>query len=586
MNEQINQALEGFVHDPDLYGQAMRELLRQDRAEFYRHSLEALHSGIDTPGQQYLIALLVQNGLLIDDICKPAFFSKELSIALARRIAQIEPKLDIRLARLLPNRDGAGGSEVKGEAAERLLDLLEATSTGARLVPLITPLMSCPDPRLRARVALMIGRRLQNVRSTETMLNEPDTRVRANAVESLWGSDTPSARALMQQALKDTNQRVVANAMYGLYRLQDQGIIPNILSMALHEIPAFRVSAAWTMGETVDPRFVPALEKLSSDLYAAVRKTAVKALARIRKTEETATTAPRLGVTVLRAEKLPTGSGGIWLRVEGPDGRFASGCAPTGFILEEAQDLVIDYQISERHVSERLGVGFALCAEAGISAEFLCAAEEAASSCLQYRRADDCWASLKLFSDDRSVPFVWHDAKVKLQTDELIELPRYIIQSEPLRQAIAAAPVRSGANPAALDALRMLLPGISVVQGQRHLIVFAGAELAAASDLHLVAKAAMENRVAIHAVTPGVRLPALESFCRSTGGTAIAARSAENLGDAYKQIYMGLIDRYEITYSTRAKLTLAPPPDPSSIRLRIFTPEGYGECHVPSEKTI
>src|SRR5208283_388740 len=112
----------GFAQAPGHHELTLRELLRENRAEFYRHSLTAIQSGTDTPGHQYLIALLVQSGLLIDDICKPALFSKEMSIALARKIAQIEPKLDIRLARLLPDRDGAGGSEVTGEAAERLLD--------------------------------------------------------------------------------------------------------------------------------------------------------------------------------------------------------------------------------------------------------------------------------------------------------------------------------------------------------------------------------------------------------------------------------------------------------------------------------
>jgi hypothetical protein len=424
----------------------------------------------------------------------------------------------------------------------------------------------------------MIGRRLQNGNSTETMLNEPDSRVRANAVESLWGSGAPSTRVLMRLALKDTNQRVVANAMYGLYRLQDQSIISSILTMASHEKPAFRVSAAWTMGETGDPRFAPALEKLSSDLYAAVRKTAVKALARVRRTEETATTAPRLGVSVLRTEKALAGARNIWVRVDAPDGRFASGSASTNFILDEDQGLVIDYKISERHVAERLGVGFALCADGDISAGLLSAAEDAAASCLQYRRADDSWAVLKLFSDDRSAPFTWHDAKVKLETDEPIEPPRYILQTEALRQAISAAPRRSGARPAALDAVRMLLPGLAVVGGQRHLIVLAGTELAAASDLNHVAEAAIANQVAIHAVTPGVALPALKAFCRSTGGTMIAARSAENLEDAYKQIYLGLTDRYEITYRPQSKLALAERSDPGSVRLRVFSPDGYGEC--------
>jgi hypothetical protein len=584
MTEQIKQALEGFAQNPVLSGKALRDLLQQDREAFYRqslialqNSLQALQSEGETSGYEHLIALLVQNGLLINDIQNPAVFEKELSIAVARKISQIDPQLDIRLARLLPSRDGSRGLETRGETAERLLDLLDATSSGARLVPLITPLMQSPDPRLRARVALMIGRRLQNPRSAEALLKEPDSRVRANAIESLWGSDTPAIRALLRQALSDSNQRVVGNALYGLYRLRDQSMIPDILKMAADERPAHRVTAAWAMGETADPRFAPALEKLSTNLYLAVRKTAAGALARVRRTEEAATTAPQLDVSVLRAEKLPNGQRMIWMRVEAPDGRFAAGLPPTALILEEDGNTVVDYQVSERHVSERLGVGFALCAGAGISAESLGAAEEAASSCLLYRRATDCWAVLKLFSDERSVEFTWHDAKVKLASDEPIEPPRYSVNSETLKQAISTAALRSGSRPAALDAVRLLLPGISTVRGARHLIVLAGPELAEASSLSLVATAAIANQVAIHAVVPGVPQSGVEELCRSTGGAVIAAPSAEDIADAYKRVCLGLIERYEIHYRPQPKARAVERADPGSVRLRIFSTDGYAE---------
>jgi hypothetical protein len=126
----------------------------------------------------------------------------------------------------------------------------------------------------------------------------------------------------------------------------------------------------------------------------------------------------------------------------------------------------------------------------------------------------------------------------------------------------------------------MLLPGISVVGGQRHLIVLAGAEFAAASDLNRVAKVAVANQVAIHVVMLDTLTPAVEGFCRSTGGTSIAARSAQSLEHAYKQIYLGLIDRYEISYRPKSKLAPAESSDPGSVRLRIFSTDGYGECSM------
>lgn len=50
-------------------------------------------------------------------------------------------------------------------------------------------------------------------------LGESDPRVRANAIESLWGVDSPEARTLLSFATNDANNRVVGNALLGLYHL-------------------------------------------------------------------------------------------------------------------------------------------------------------------------------------------------------------------------------------------------------------------------------------------------------------------------------------------------------------------------------
>ncbi len=581
MQEQINRALQEFAQNPGAYGFTLLELIRKDREAFYRGSLAALHTGEDSPGHKYLITLLVQNGLLVGDLPNPAYFSKEVSISLARKIAAIEPRLDTKLARMLPNRDGPGDSRTERECAERILDLLEATSTGARIVPLITHLMQCSDERLRARAALMIGRRLQNARSTEVLLKEPDPRVRANAVESLWGNDTPSARVLLWQALKDPNNRVAGNAMFGLYGLQEAGIIPYILEMARETKAELRMTAAWTMGETADPRFLPALEKLSHDLYATVRNRATAAIALVRRAEEAAAAAaPQFSLHALRVEKLPNGARSVWIWVEAPDGAFAGGLPSTAFVLSEDRREVIDYQVCERHITERIGVGFALCAEPSTDLGDLSAAAQAAvTSCLRYRRATDFWAVSKMGSDDQSAPFSWHDTKGRL---EGIEAPRYVVNQEIIKHTLSADATRSRVRPAALEAFRMLLRDIGSVRGQRHIIVLAGPEVAAAADLDLAAKAAITHHVAVHAIVTGGPQPAVESLCRKTGGTAVPAAGPENLENAYRKVYLGLIARYELSYrpQSRASGTAAPAEGAGDVHLRIFSQAGCGECNL------
>ena len=114
-------------------------------------------------------------------------------------------------------------------------------------------------------------------------MEESDSRMRANAVESLWGDKTGRASSVLWRAVKDVDNRVVGNALFGLYEMQDQNVIPYILKMASHEKPHFRASAAWTMGQTGDPQFLPVLEKLTHDLYAPVRKRAARGIEQIGK---------------------------------------------------------------------------------------------------------------------------------------------------------------------------------------------------------------------------------------------------------------------------------------------------------------
>jgi len=53
-----------------------------------------------------------------------------------------------------------------------------------------------PTQRIRSKVALVIGRVSHNGKWAESRLADPDARVRANAVESMWDVDTAEARAL------------------------------------------------------------------------------------------------------------------------------------------------------------------------------------------------------------------------------------------------------------------------------------------------------------------------------------------------------------------------------------------------------
>jgi hypothetical protein len=284
MTEQIGLALETSRKDPLGAKQDLRTLLNEDPRQFVGAAAKIL-SQPEKTGSQPLIEVLARGASVVQQLCDPELLDKDTSIELAQRIAAIEPRLDTKLMSLLPGRGSESCDEAQALVAERALEILEAISAGMRVVPMLAHMMGHPNPRLRAKVSKLIGRKIRNVRAAEERLNEIDPRVRANAVESLWGEKAPWAARLLWKATHDVNNRVAGNALFGLYELRDEKTIPLIMVMADHIKPLFRSTAAWTMGQTGDPQFLPALEKLSRDLYATVRKTASKAIERISKRE-------------------------------------------------------------------------------------------------------------------------------------------------------------------------------------------------------------------------------------------------------------------------------------------------------------
>ena len=67
---------------PDAPGnrKLIRELLDNDRGLFYSSSIQILKLSTDSRGVQYLVALLVANGMLLEAICDPAL-SREQAFA-------------------------------------------------------------------------------------------------------------------------------------------------------------------------------------------------------------------------------------------------------------------------------------------------------------------------------------------------------------------------------------------------------------------------------------------------------------------------------------------------------------------------
>lgn len=259
----------------------MRQFLDTDRTHFIEQAMAALKGDLDTPGRVYLVRLLAPDDLALERITDPNEFTETQAVELVRRIMALDPAVDVRLVRLLLTED-RDPLIADPWHASRVLEVVGRVSNGQRLLALLTALARHRDPRVRSKATLLMGRFNQNLRWVEHRLAEQDARIRANAVESVWGVDVADVARVLKTAATDSHHRVVANAAVGLHRTGDLVSIALIEAMFAHQADQFRAAAAWAMGETGDPRFLPALGEGCKDEAGPVRRNALRARIRIR----------------------------------------------------------------------------------------------------------------------------------------------------------------------------------------------------------------------------------------------------------------------------------------------------------------
>jgi len=294
----VDRAVEEFPDNP-LSAEFLRRLARELPQEFCAAAMRHLEKPGESGAYRLMSVLLVRHPLVFDQIANPNS-GRDASVGVARRLLALDRSFDLRLARKLPDSVGVNHREAfTGLHAYRVLDVLNDVTSGTRLVPVLRHLVESSDDKLSSKAALFVGKRLQSAAWARKLLKHRDQRIRANAVESLWGTPDPASLRLFHDCLYDENNRVMGNAGFGLHIVNDPGVIEAILRMTRDARPSFRSTAAWVLGRMGNPGFAPDLKRLVKDKSSAVRGTALRALIELRRKEtasaqEIAATAARI----------------------------------------------------------------------------------------------------------------------------------------------------------------------------------------------------------------------------------------------------------------------------------------------------
>ena len=281
----LERAVAEFQSNPLSRG-IMRRFMTDVPAVFGTVAGARLLTAEDTPGYKHLAWLLLQLPTLFTQLSNPANFTRDQATTLARRLMLVDSALDIRFARQLPARNGNVKDTLEGAAAERALDILDEISPRNRLVPVLSHLTRHPNQKIASKATLIIGKRVSGVAfAIRLMAEETDPRVRANALEAVWGNDSGPVKELFWKHVDDSYHRVAGNAIVGLYLAGEEKVNAVVSKLALDPRQEFRMMAAWTMGRIGNTDFVPTLTPLLKDQDPAVRRAALRSLQNIRNIE-------------------------------------------------------------------------------------------------------------------------------------------------------------------------------------------------------------------------------------------------------------------------------------------------------------
>jgi hypothetical protein len=260
---------------------AIREIAAADPAVSFDAGLSILDSQSEACAPRVYARLFGCPEFLTELVRTGRFSNNELFERCSEWI-KIDRFLDVRLARLTPGRH-EDACALPPETIVRVLEVLNRISAGPRLILMLNHLKSHPNKLVAERATVLVGRRICSAPWVNQRLASTDARIRAGAVEGLWGREMPSARELLRRHRQDEDNRVAGNALLGLHFLGEAGVPALAKEMIRDERPAFRRTAAWVMGQIGEPEFVEALTAALGDGEAGVRLSVKQALATIRR---------------------------------------------------------------------------------------------------------------------------------------------------------------------------------------------------------------------------------------------------------------------------------------------------------------
>lgn len=190
---------------------------------------------------------LLEAGVVIQVISDPALSSSGDAVRLAKAAARLDERIDGKILNTLASASRDWPRDVPKDRIARALELIDAISDCRRLVIPLMKFAKLPDPKIRSKAVKLMARASQNSGWVESVLSDPDPRVRCNLMEGFAAQMGVLAQPLLRRATLDPNHRVATTALLALARLGDAGSREKLQHMATDEREHHSRAAAWAL---------------------------------------------------------------------------------------------------------------------------------------------------------------------------------------------------------------------------------------------------------------------------------------------------------------------------------------------------
>jgi HEAT repeats len=596
----IRTAVETFSKQGGNAKRLLDNLSGADPFKFFAAGIQVAGAVQPSDGSHYLFLLLAKDKRLTNWLLDPRACTLKEASALARAAVdarvQVEATFEMALNKALQNQ----ASSTNSSRILRTMNLLEAISSHNCWNAFQVELMAYPDKVVRSKAALLIGHSGKNAAWIGRRLLDRDPRVQANAVETLWELSADESKPHLLDALKSKNNRVFANAALGLYRLGDPGMIVVLLEATRHPDPAFQFSALWAIGQTQDPRFLPALSLRFKSAQGKLRLAIAGAISRIRQREKTGADTSAFQIDISQLAAQTDGKRRLVVTVSSHPARKLHGLKATDFLILENGTLVEDFQVRLTASPDPSVTGFVAPWFESSSDPFERIVRETLKECLAMKRPDETWRIDRYSlaaranslppgevkpADDSGPPYA--DAVI---TPHMKTAQGCVSEEDVLRKILDLAVPADRAATDGITAIERQCKAISQRQGRRHVFILlheqAGADLMQETTASLLQFYAKNNTVVFHGIGVGAagQWPLLRELCLSSPEGTIVETNEAGMADVLIRTYASLCNRFEISYSS------LPGTEPGAgqpmITLKIASDHGSGQAALALDSQL